>query len=439
LNFNISKIKKSALFKDSFWALSGNVFGKGLALVASVCIARLLGRDVFGMYGLIRTVLLSIAVFSTFGLGYTATKFIAEYTKNHLQKVRAIISNIMQITLVTGSLFAILLFVFSKQIANYLGAADLYNAIRYLAVIVIFNSITTTQVGMLAGFKKFKVIARINLINGIFMLVCSVGLTYFYGLNGALLALLMAQILNCLQNYLEVRKSIQKLNVSDDNTKYSIKRELVTFSFPVALQEMLYSILTWVTPVLLVKFSNFGEVGMYNAAQQWSSVILFIPGTLRNVILSHVSADADNHKQQIKTLHRMLLINFLATFIPFVVVFLFSGFIENLYGNTFTSLKIVLNISVCNTIFMTLSNVFKQYFMAINQNWIMLWVRIGSIISLFTLFIIISKITNDGNSSLHMASSSIIIHIIFFVILYFLYRHYERKSKYVHQNYNNKI
>jgi O-antigen/teichoic acid export membrane protein len=427
------KLRNSSLLEDSFWALSGNVFGKGLALIASVCIARFLGKDVFGMYGLIRTILLSVAVFSTFGLGYTATKFVAEYSKNQPNRVSAIISNIMQITLVTGSLFAILLFVFSKQIATYLEASNLYNAIRYLAIIVIFNSITTTQVGMLAGFKKFKAVARINLMNGIFMFVCSVGLTYFYGLNGALLALLMAQILNCLQNYLEVRKSIKELNISKDNTKYSIKQELITFSFPVALQEMLYSLLTWITPVLLVKFSNFGEVGMYNAAQQWSSVILFIPGTLRNVILSHISSDTDNHKKQVKTLHRMLLINFLATFVPFIVVFLFSGLIEKLYGNTFTSLKIVLNVSVCTTIFSTLSNVFKQYFMAINRAWVTFWCRLGNCILVLVLFIYISKIINDGNSSLHMALSTIIVQIIFFVLLYFLYRHYE----YIYQKQSN--
>jgi O-antigen/teichoic acid export membrane protein len=422
---NISQIKKSTFFKDSFWALSGNVFGKGLALIASVYIARLLGKDVFGMYGLIRTILLSVAVFSTFGLGYTATKFVSEYVKDQPHKVRKVISNVMQITLLMGCLFAILLFVFSKQIAVYLDTADLYDAIRYLAVIVIFNSITTAQIGILAGFKKFKALAKINLINGIFMFVCSVGLTYSYGLNGALLALLMAQVLNCLQNYLEVRKSARELNVNEDNIKYSIKRELITFSLPVALQEMDYSILTWITPVFLVKFSNFGEVGMYNAAEQWSSVVLFIPGTLRNVILSHVSSSADNHQRQIKILHRMLLVNFVATFIPFVTVFLFSSLIEKLYGNTFISLRIVLNMSVCATIFSTLSGVFKQYFMAINKTWIIFWWHLGSSIVILGLFIFISRTINDGNSALHMVLSTVIVRIGFFVLLYFLYRRHE--------------
>ena len=427
--FKKSRIYKSALFKDSFWALSGNVIGRGLALVASIVIARLLGKDIFGMYGLIRTTLLSVAVFSTFGLGYTATKFIAEYAKKQHDRVRAIIRNIMQITIFTAFVFATLLFIFCKQIAIYLEAPTLYNAIRYLAVIVIFNSITTTQIGMLAGFKKFKAVARINLINGIFMFVCSVILTYYFGLSGALLALLLAQILNCLQNYIEVNKSVKLLNIKNEDKKYSIKKELITFSLPMALQEMLYSILTWTIPILLVKFSNIGEVGLYNAAQQWSSVILFIPGTLRNVILSHISSATDNHEQQVKLLNRMLLINFLSTFIPFVIVFAFSGFIEKMYGESFVSLKTVLNVSVFTTIFSCMSGVLYQYFLAANRAWTAFWCRLGNGIIVVTLFVYIIKLTGDENSALCMAQSTVITQFFFFILLYCLFRYYERKNR----------
>lgn len=421
---------KSTLFKDSFWALSGNAIGKSLALIASIVIARLLGKDIFGMYGLIRTTLLSVAVFSTFGLGYTATKFVAEYVKYQPNRIPAITRNIMQITIITALVFALLLFIFCKQIATYLEASVLYNAIRYLAVIVIFNSITTTQVSILAGFKKFKTVAHINLINGIFMFVCSVTLTYYFGLSGALLALLLAQILNCAQNYIEVRKNVKSLNIKSEDKKYSIKKELITFSLPIALQEMQYSIFGWITPILLAKFSNFGEVGIYNATQQWSSVILFIPGALRNVILSHISSTTDNHKQQVKILKRMLLINFLATFIPFIVVFIFSGFIEKMYGKSFVSLKTVLNVSVFTTIFSCMSTVFYQYFLAINKVWISFWCRLGMSVVVIVLFIGIMKLTGGGGSSaLHMAQSTVITQIFFFVFLSCLFIYFEQRNR----------
>lgn len=425
----LSRIRKSELFKDSFWAFSGNVVGKGLSLIASICIARLIGKDDFGMYTLIRTSLLSIAVFSTFGLGYTATKFVAEYLKDQPNKVRAVIKNTMQITLIMGGVFTALLFIFCKEIAAFLEVPNLYRSIRYLAIIVFFNSIITTQTGILAGLKRFKALARINFINGLIMFFSSIIMTYYMGLDGALIALLVSTAINCVQNYAESRNSLNKISLNGNQIGYNIKKELVSFSLPIALQEMVYSILSWTLPILLLKYSNIGEVGIYNAAQQWASVILFIPGTLRNVILAHVSSDSDNHSRQIQILHKMLLVNFAATFIPFLLVYLFSGLVVKLYGESFTSLRTVLNISVFTTIFSCLSNVFKQYFMAINRAWITLWFRFGNSILIFVLFVLLVRNSNGENASLHMAQAAVLVQVTTFITLYYMFRRYKRKEE----------
>ena len=78
----IYQLRKSSLMRDSFWALLGNVLGKGLALVAGIAVARFLGSEEYGEYGMIRNNLTMIAIFSSLGLGYTATKFIAECKGN---------------------------------------------------------------------------------------------------------------------------------------------------------------------------------------------------------------------------------------------------------------------------------------------------------------------------------------------------------------------
>ena len=77
---------QSRLLNDSFWVLFGNSLGKGLALAAGIVVARLLGKEIFGEYGMIRNTLVSIAIFSTFGLGFTATKYISENRLNNDEK-----------------------------------------------------------------------------------------------------------------------------------------------------------------------------------------------------------------------------------------------------------------------------------------------------------------------------------------------------------------
>jgi O-antigen/teichoic acid export membrane protein len=426
----ILKLKNSTLFKDSLWALSANVIGQGLALIASICIARMLGKDIFGMYGLIRTSLLSVAAFSTFGLSYTATKFIAEYLNTYPNRLIAIIRNIMQITLTTSCLFAALIFVFSHQVADYLECPEMFVSIRYLAVIVIFNSISTTQTSILAGFKRFKSVARISSINGIFLFVCSIGLTYYFGLNGALLAILFAQLFNCLQYYIEVKKTIKLLNIKSENTKYSVRKELLFFSLPMALQEMISPVFMWISPVIMVKFSNFGELGLYNAAQQWYAILLFIPSALRNVILSNVSANSDNPHTQFHILNRMLLFNLSVVCILALIVFFASGLIERTYGDTFSSMRVILNISVFTAVFVCLNNLFRQFFMAVNRVWGVLFIYLSSSITTILLFIAFSVLINDGKSGMYMALSSLIVQIIFCTIYYFMYNYQIKKVLY---------
>ncbi len=53
---NIQKLKtqiiNSQLAKDSFWAIFGNVVGKGLSMIAMIIIARILGKNDYGEYGM---------------------------------------------------------------------------------------------------------------------------------------------------------------------------------------------------------------------------------------------------------------------------------------------------------------------------------------------------------------------------------------------------
>ena len=60
------RLQKSALFKDSMWSLIGSTIGRGLSLVAGILVARFLGKDIYGEYGIIKTTLVYIEIFFSF-------------------------------------------------------------------------------------------------------------------------------------------------------------------------------------------------------------------------------------------------------------------------------------------------------------------------------------------------------------------------------------
>ena len=94
----LGRLSKSKIFRDSSWAVLGNGFGNGLLLLAGIIIARLLGRDLYGEYGLAKTTILCISGFATFGLGISSTKYVAKAMCEDPKHLRSIINSSLIIT-----------------------------------------------------------------------------------------------------------------------------------------------------------------------------------------------------------------------------------------------------------------------------------------------------------------------------------------------------
>lgn len=68
----------SRLVRGTLWSFGGAAASRGFTLVASVMTARLLGVEAFGELGAVQSTIGMFAVFAGFGLGLTATKYVAQ-------------------------------------------------------------------------------------------------------------------------------------------------------------------------------------------------------------------------------------------------------------------------------------------------------------------------------------------------------------------------
>lgn len=200
--------KDKSLVYDSFWAIIGSAIGKGLSLLAGILIARFLGKDAFGEYGMIKSNLLLISTFSTFGLAYSATKFIAQYKNNNAEMLFLVYKESSIITTMFSVALAILTFVLSGYIAIILEGEHLSSILRLSSVAIVFNAVSITQIGVLAGLGLYKRIAYINTYVGIITCVFSILLTFFWGIEGAAVALVLSYFSNCILNLIEINKHL---------------------------------------------------------------------------------------------------------------------------------------------------------------------------------------------------------------------------------------
>ena len=415
------KALNSRLIADSFWAIFGNIIGKGLALGAGIIIARFLGKDIYGEFGIIRSTLMSIAIFSTFGLGYTATKFVAEFKNHKPEYLHQILSISKKTTIVVSGLMAIFLFLGATFIAEkILEAPHLVYPLKLTSIWIIFNAFSTLQIGILAGFGDFRGIAIVNTVTGITTFILSIIFTFNWQLLGALCALILAQILNWYLNYRLVKKNLSKIpNVS--KKKEFLLKEILNFSLPVALQEALFSITAWLMSLLLIKLSTYGQLGLYYVAVQWSAIILFVPGVMRNVILSHLSESTNNETRNKRVFKITIMINFSLTFIPFLIVFLFSEYIQDLYGSTFEGLNYLINIAVLGTVFNSLDNVYSQAYIAKGKSWFVFSIRLVRAFGVLFITYFFLRFSSNYPGSVILSYSQLAMAILFLIVTAYFY------------------
>ncbi len=424
------KLLSSSIFKDSFWAVFGNGLGHFLLLLAGIVIARFLGKDVYGEYGVVKTTMFHIASFATLGLGFTATRFVAKY-KDDAPLLKGSIFSSVIITIISSFVLCIILIAFSVPLANYLEEPALSMPFRFLGIIIIARALNTTTGAILAGTKNFKAVGINNIVSGVSMLATGVLFTYFWGLNGSLSALLFSQLLLCLLNFVSINKNtLSKIRHIIKQNQYST---LLRFTIPVALQELSYTISHWGVLMFLAKFCDMGEVGIYTAANQWNTVIQFIPAFLFNVVLSYLSG-SETLKEQKKILKLMLLVNLLSTLIPVVLIYVFSGVITSFYGSTFVGMKDVMNIIMFSTIFDCMSKVFHSNMISEGKNWTLFVIRtIRDLTLLIVTYNILSN-TSGINGAYNFAWISFSVCVGYFILMASEYILTHRDKSNVRQN-----
>lgn len=105
-------------------------------------------------------------------------------------------------------------------------------------------------------------------------------MTWFWGLTGALGALMLSFVVQVILNQIIIRHALTQYN-SNEKVSRSEIYSMLGFSIPVALQESLYTIVHWIGLLLLIHFANYGEVGLSSAAAIMAKCCDFCTGNVK--------------------------------------------------------------------------------------------------------------------------------------------------------------
>ena len=418
---NIRKSELGLRFQRGvFWNTVGIFISRFLLVIASIIVARILGKETYGELGIIKSTIAMFGVFAGLGLGITSTKYVAEFKHTDPQKAGRIISLTNLIALISSGIISVILILLAPVIADRtLAAPSLTPYLRISSILLFFSTLNGVQFGILTGLEKFKEISKINTLNGLLNFILLITGTYFLLLMGAVWALNITIVITFWLSQLLVRRELKKFNITINYSNcWEEKNVILNFSIPAFLSGTFVGPVNWICNSILVNQNKgYSEMGVYNAANQWFSVILFFPSIVSNTllpILTEKIAMNENNKTA-RILKYSILINVLIV-VPFILIFIFfSGTIMNLYGKGFTGYELVLIYTLITAGLFAIQNPIGNLIAASGKMWLGFAMNLTWGIAFILLTLLQS---NSGSEGISLAR---LLSYVLLAILQFLY------------------
>jgi len=362
------------LARGTFWSIGGAAICKALTLASSVVLARILGKAGFGKFGMVIGTVATFQVLANLGLSATANKHVAQFRKADPQKAGRILALSGMVSVAAGILLAVGLVVFAPQLAaKTLNAPELAGPLRIASLLIFFSAASGTLIGALSGFEAFKKIAQINLIAGVLGFPVTLAGVFYWGLSGALWAVAFTAALNLVLQVWTLRNQAGRAGMCIDfrgcGREWNV---LWGFSLPALLAAMVITPVQWGCTVLLVnQHDGLAQMGLYTAAFQWRTAIMFLPVALGNMSLSvlaslHGTRDWARYR---KALRYAIVLNLTLVAVPAGLVMIFSPQIMRIYGGAFVSGWPVLLIMVASTLLHAPVSVMNQALASTGRMW----------------------------------------------------------------------
>jgi O-antigen/teichoic acid export membrane protein len=335
------------LARGAFWSLVGAVLSRGLGLVATIVVARILGKEGFGELGIIQSTVGMFGTFAGFGLGLTATKHVAELREKDPERASRILALSAILSWGTGALAAALLALFAPSLAaTTLLKPNLSGELAVGSLLVLFGAVSGAQTGALAGFEAFRRIAKLNLYTGLAAFPSLTLGCWLSGLRGAVWGLVISQGLGCLLNRVALAKEAGAHRVRLWSPRWAEEMPVVwKFSLPAVGAALLTSAARWASHALIVREpGGLSAMATCTVAIQFQTLLLFLPGLVTQAalpIMSNLRTERTGARLR-SFVRRNLSLNLLVTAAFAAPMVMLSRPLLGLYGHEYEGDQIVL-------------------------------------------------------------------------------------------------
>ncbi|UCF82795.1 MAG: oligosaccharide flippase family protein [Desulfobacteraceae bacterium] len=331
---------RSRLSTGTLWNLIATIFNQGSIFAVNIVVARIVGKHAFGEYSIVVSTLLTAAALIQLSMGYTATKYVAEFRSTDKEKTGRILGLCTLIAVLVACLGTILLILTASPLARYaMKSPHLTTALIIGAGYLFFAAVNGYQVGVFAGLEGYHSLAKAAIVSGAITVFAIALGAWWFQLHGALLSLSVANMLRCVFHNYWLRKEFRKNKLAVTYKGLQQESKIIhSFALPAALSSYVTMPAIWIGNTFLIRQEGgFEQMAIYNAALTLRMMVMFLPVVVNNVGLSILN----NHKGRgdaamyWQTFWLTLAINACAVIVVSLTLLGLGPVLLNLFGSDF--------------------------------------------------------------------------------------------------------
>lgn len=255
------------LLKTSFLSGIATIIKMLSNIVLNKIIAIYIGPTGIALIGQFQNVINMLMTLGSGGITTGVTKYVAEHSGNHKEKVRFIKAGLI-ITLICSLIMGIVIFILREWLSINVFSTLMYREIFVLlSLSIVFISLNSYLLALLNGLKLISIYILANIIASIFSLIMTSILTVYFGLFGAFTSMILVQALVlCITAIYFFKKKL--INIIDYNTK--IPSYIYKNFFQYSLMALVSMICVPITQIL-IRNMIIENVSL-QAAGYWESI-----------------------------------------------------------------------------------------------------------------------------------------------------------------------
>jgi O-antigen/teichoic acid export membrane protein len=267
---------------DIQWSFISLFTASFVNFVLRIIIGRELGPAGLGVYTLVFVIYLLGMQFAAFGVTSALTKYVAEFIDDH-NTVKKYVSSGMTSSIISGTLMAIVLYLFAPYLANsFFKIPEMEGFLELIALCLPFIAIQKAVLGTLNGFRKMHLYALVNIAQYVSVVCLSIVLVIVFnmGVFGAVIGLVVPTIIVGILSPLLI-----KTHLGCDNSFWDMSalRATTIFGFFVVLSNSIGYLATQIDSILIGHYLDPTAVGIYAVAILLVQALTLVPNAIQCV------------------------------------------------------------------------------------------------------------------------------------------------------------